>query len=84
MISDYMDQSLILLKNELRWEIDDICISQSILGWSLTASAEIWCNEIILFRPNNSKAVLSDELKAKIRSWNRADSVLFDAVNSTF
>ena len=24
MISDYMDQSLILLKNELGWEIEDI------------------------------------------------------------
>ena len=50
----------------------------------MTASAEIWCNEIILFRSNDPKPVLSDELKAKIRSWNRADSALFDAVNSTF
>ena len=34
------------------------------------------------FRSNDSKSLLSDELK--IRSWNRADSALFDAVNSTF
>ena len=38
----------------------------------------------MVFRSNDSKPVLSDELKAKIRSWNRADSALFDAVNSTF
>ena len=36
------------------------------------------------FRSNESKPVLSDDLKSKIRSWNRADSALFDAVNSTF
>ena len=50
----------------------------------MLAPAEIWCNQIMLFRSNDSKPVLSDELKAKIRSWNRADSALFDAVNSTF
>ena len=50
----------------------------------MLAPAHIWCNQIILFRSNDSKSVLSDELKAKIRSWNRADSALFDAVNSTF
>ena len=50
----------------------------------MVAPADIWCNPNILFRSNDSKPVLSDELKAKIRSWNRADSALFDAVNSTF
>ena len=39
---------------------------------------------MLFIRSNDSKSVLSDELKAKIQSWNRADSSLFDAVNSTF
>ena len=39
---------------------------------------------MVSFRSNDSKPILSDELKAKIRSWNLADSMLFDAVNSTF
>ena len=50
----------------------------------MVAPADIWCNPNILFRSNDSKPVLSNELKEKIRSWNRADSELFDAVNSTF
>ena len=39
---------------------------------------------MVSFRSNDSKPDLSNELKDKIRSWNHADSALFDAVNSTF
>lgn len=101
MISDYMDQSLILLKNELGWNIEDILYFSinkrfdfsSFLGFvspkttvtdrfHLTTSGSSLMNDF--FRSNDSKPVLSNELKTKIRSWNLADSMLFDAVNSTF
>ena len=66
MISVYMNQSLILLKDELGWNMEDI------LYFTINK------------RSNDSKPDLPNELKDKIRSWNRADSALFDAVNSTF
>ena len=40
----------------------------------------MWYN----FRSVSSKRVISEEIKAKIQKWNRADSALFDAVNAKF
>ena len=77
MISNYMDQSLILLKNELK---NDFITRTTVFVPPLLAFGTIG-NIDMVFRSNDSKALLSDELKAQIRSWNRADSALFDAVN---
>ena len=105
MISDYMDQSLILLKDELGWNIEDILYFtinkrfdfSSFFGFgssrttvtdrfhpTISDSRYDIYNSNDFFRSNDSKPVLSNELKTKIRSWNLADSMLFDAVNSTF
>ena len=81
-------QSLILLKEELGWTIEDIVyftINKRFERFLLYLSSSIEVQGVNhSFRSNESKPVLSDDLKSKIRSWNRADSALFDAVNSTF
>ena len=68
MILDYFDESVVLLKRLLCWELDDIPYS-------------VKSNER---QDNERAVCLSDEVKDKIKRWNAADDLLFQYFNQTF
>ena len=67
MISDYFDESVVLMKRLLCWEFDDILY--------------IKANK----RIDKERAVnLSEDTKENIKSWNKADVLLYQHFNQTF
>ena len=65
MISDYMEESLVLMANELNWSLEDVRFFS-------------------VNRNTKTDNEVDSELNAKVRSWNKADSALFDRANQTF
>ena len=66
MIMEYFDESLVLLKRLLCWDLEDI------LYFKL--------NE----RPDKKKqALLTNDVKQNIKSWNKADVLLYERFNKT-
>lgn len=69
LIMEYFDESLVLLKREFCWDLDDVIYikqNQRKPG------------------KNTSTSGLSSQLKDKIREWNRADVLLYEHFNKTF
>ena len=69
LIMEYFDESLVLLKREFCWDLDDVIYIKQ----NQRKSGN---------RP--SKRVLSPHLKNRIRVWNRADVLLYEHFNKTF
>ena len=69
LIMGYFDESLVLLKREFCWDLDDVIY--------IKQNARKPGND-------TSKRVLSAQLKDKIRDWNRADVLLYEHFNKTF
>lgn len=69
LIMEYFDESLVLLKREFCWDLDDV----------------IYIKQNQRKPGNNpSKRGLSPQLKNRIRVWNRADVLLYEHFNKTF
>ncbi|XP_020611720.1 galactose-3-O-sulfotransferase 4-like isoform X2 [Orbicella faveolata] len=69
LIMEYFDESLVLLKREFCWDIDDV----------------IYIKQNQRKAGNNtSNRALSTQLKYMIRDWNRADVLLYEHFNKTF
>ncbi|XP_068699298.1 galactosylceramide sulfotransferase-like isoform X2 [Montipora foliosa] len=69
LIMEYFDESLVLLKREFCWDLDDV----------------IYVKQNQRKPGNNSSTtVLSTQLKERIRDWNRADVLLYEHFNKTF
>ena len=69
LMMEYFDESLVLLKREFCWDLDDVIYIKQ--------------NERKV-GTDTSKKVLSPQLKEKIRAWNKADVLLYDHFNKTF
>jgi len=69
LLQDYFEESLILLKNELKFEFLDI------VSFKTNARSA---------RKKRSTPHLSARQVQNVKSWNRADTNLFDHFNSTF
>ncbi|KAI8506735.1 Galactose-3-O-sulfotransferase [Branchiostoma belcheri] len=65
MVADYFEESLILMKHTLCWDIDDVTF------FKMNARRE------------ESIRHVTKEMAGKIRSWNKADAMLFDHFNKT-
>ncbi|KAL7875693.1 hypothetical protein AOLI_G00106560 [Acnodon oligacanthus] len=65
MIAEYFDESLVLLRRLLSWDLEDVLYVK------------------LNMRTASSKSSLSSELRAKIRSWNAIDAVLYDHFNAS-
>ena len=68
MISDYMDESLVLLSELMCWELDELAC----LKLNARASSET--------RPQSD----INRIRKKVRVWNKADAAIFDYFNATF
>lgn len=68
MISDYIDESLVLLSDLMCWSIEDLACLK------LNARA----------KTTETNAVDQERLRNKVRAWNRSDAALFDHFNATF
>ena len=68
MISDYMDESLVLLSDLMCWSIEDLAC--------LKLNARAKTEEIA--------TVDKQRLRNKVRAWNKADAALFDHFNVSF
>lgn len=69
LIMEYFDESLVLLKREFCWDLDDVIYIKQ--NQRKTGN-------------NTSTRVLSSQLKYMIRDWNRADVLLYEHFNKTF
>ena len=69
LMMEYFDESLVLLKREFCWDLDDVIYIKQ----NQRKSGN-----------NTSKSVLSPQLKGRIRAWNRADVLLYEHFNKTF
>ena len=69
LIMEYFDESLVLLKREFCWDLDDVIYVKQ----NERKSGE---------NPFNN--VSSPQLKERIREWNNADSLLYEHFNKTF
>lgn len=67
LIYEYLDESLVLLKRRLCWQIDDVIYLRSLLLTDKTASGSI----------------ISQKAKKAIEEWNMADVMLYDFFNAT-
>jgi len=68
MISDYMDESLVLLGELMCWDVEELaCLKLN----ARTNSAPVSQEKL-------------DRMRAKTRKWNKGDAALFDLVNATF
>ena len=68
MISDYMDESMVLLSELMCWDV-----------------RELACLKLNARAVNNDRSVEEVErIRSKVRSWSRADAMLFDHFNATF
>jgi hypothetical protein len=69
MLTDYFDESMILMKNELCWKMDDISYLKSNSRSKNTESISSW---------------LGEEYVEKLLEWNKADWMLYQHFNKTF
>lgn len=69
LITDYFDESMVLLKNELCWDTDDISYLKSNSRQRNQESVREW---------------LGDEYVQKLLEWNKADWKLYQHFNATF
>lgn len=69
LMMEYFDESLVLLKREFCWDLDDVIYIKQ----NQRKSGN-----------NTSNKVLSQRLKHMIRDWNRADVLLYEHFNKTF
>ncbi|XP_067051347.1 galactosylceramide sulfotransferase-like isoform X2 [Acropora muricata] len=69
LIMEYFDESLVLLKREFCWDLDDVIYVKQ----NERKTGE---------NPFNN--VSSPQLKDKIREWNKADLLLYEHFNKTF
>lgn len=70
LIMEHFDESLVLLKREFCWDLDDVIYIKQ--------------NQRKTRGNNTSSRVLSSQLKNMIRNWNRADVLLYQHFNRTF
>lgn len=70
LIMEHFDESLVLLKREFCWDLDDVIYIKQ--------------NQRKTRGNNTSSKVLSSQLKNMIRNWNRADVLLYQHFNKTF
>ena len=68
LMMEYFDESLVLLKREFCWDLDDVAYIKQNQRKS----------------EKTSKIVLSSRMKEMIRDWNRADVLLYEHFNKTF
>lgn len=69
LIMEYFDESLVLLKREFCWDLDDV----------------IYIKQNQRKHGNNtSHNFISAQLRRRIRNWNRADALLYEHFNKTF
>ena len=66
MLTEYFDESLLLLRKLLCWQMSDVVY---------VAKAK---------RALNYRSEINDHLRSQIRSWNRADVMLYEHFNQTF
>lgn len=66
LITDYFDESLVLLKHALCWDWQDILYVK------------------FKMRTDDAKTVISPDLAERIKSWNRADLLMYQHYNATF
>ncbi|PFX26117.1 Galactose-3-O-sulfotransferase 3 [Stylophora pistillata] len=69
LIMEYFDESLVLLKREFCWDLDDVIY--------IKQNQRKYGN-------NTSHKNISARLKHRIRNWNRADALLYKHFNKTF
>jgi len=70
LITDYFDESMILLKEELCWTTEDITFIKS--------------NSRKLDKKSSTADWMSDEYQKKLIDWNKADWMLYQHFNTTF
>ena len=70
LITDYFDESMILLKEELCWTTEDITFIKS--------------NSRKLDKKSSTTDWMSDEYQKKLIDWNKADWMLYQHFNTTF
>lgn len=69
LIMEYFDESLVLLKREFCWDLDDVIY--------IKQNQRKYGN-------NTSHNFISAQLRRRIRNWNRADVLLYEHFNKTF
>ena len=72
MITEYFDESLVLLKMEMCWQLEDILYIKQ--------------NQRTKLHHRNSTLKsqnMPEDLRERIRQWNRADSMLYEHFNKT-
>ncbi|XP_077983793.1 galactose-3-O-sulfotransferase 2-like [Glandiceps talaboti] len=68
MISDYLDESLVLLKRQMCWELDDVIYYKP-------SDAKIH---------SEHRSEVSSDLREKLQKWNFVDNILYRHFNKTF
>ncbi|KAK7909333.1 hypothetical protein WMY93_014017 [Mugilogobius chulae] len=85
LVSEYFDQSMILLRHALCWPLD------AVVSFSLNArqqKSERSSSWVVKTSPVQTKALpnlsLTEEQREKLREWNALDWALYQAFNRTF
>ncbi|TRY58262.1 hypothetical protein DNTS_031031 [Danionella cerebrum] len=78
LISEYFDQSMVLLRHALCWPLD------AVVSFSLNARQQVSSGRVGWASKTATPMVLSEKQRLKLREWNALDWHLYKVFNLTF